>query len=429
MIEKRPRLIVRCEGVDDVRAAIAFAAEHDWPLAVRGGGHNGAGLGTCDDGLVADLSPLKAIHVDPDLRVVRVQGGCTQGDVDRATHPFGLAVPAGIISTTGIGGLTLGGGHGYLTRRFGLTIDNLLEAEVVLADGRLVTANPVEHADLFWALRGGGGNFGVVTSFVFRAQPVHTVVAGPMLWEMSTLRELMEWYRDFLPAAPEDVYGFLAIMNVPPVDPFPPSLHRRTVCGIVWCLLGPPKEAEAVLEAARRLRRPAFEHVGPMPYPVLQSLFDPLLPSGLQWYWKGDFVRQLSDAAIDRHLEHGSKLPSQLSTMHLYPIDGAAGRVSPTETAFNHRDAAWSMVIAGIDPDPANARPITTWAKEYWAALHPYSAGGAYVNFMMEEGAERVRATYGDNYERLVDVKTHYDPQNRFCVNQNITPRTTQSGN
>lgn len=425
MIDKRPRLIVRCDGVDDVRAAIAFAAEHELPLAVRGGGHNGAGLGACDDGLVVDLSLMKAIQIDPDLRTVRVQGGCTQGEVDRATHPFGLAVPAGIVSTTGIGGLTLGGGHGYLTRRFGLTIDNLLEAEMVLADGRLVTASPQEYADLFWAIRGGGGNFGVVTSFVFRAHPLHTVVAGLMLWDMNALRDLIQWYRDFMPAAPDEVYGFLAILNVPPGDPFPEPLHRRTVCGIVWCLTGPPDEAEAVLSAARRVRPPVFEHVGPMPFPALQSLFDPLLPPGLQWYWKGDFFRQLSDEAIARHLEHGSRLPSLLSTMHLYPIDGAARRVGPTETAFNHRDANWSMVIAGIVPDPANAPRISAWAKEYWAALHPYSAGGAYVNFMMEEGTERVHATYGDNYERLVDVKTRYDPQNRFRINQNIKPRAS----
>jgi hypothetical protein len=233
----------------------------------------------------------------------------------------------------------------------------------------------------------------------------------------------MRWYRDFMPAAPENIYAFLAIMNVPPANPFPEPLYRRTMCGLVWCLTGPPEEAEAILGVARRLRPPAFELVGPMPFPAVQSLFDPILPPGLQWYWKGDFVRELSDAAIEGHVEYSSRLPSLLSTMHMYPIDGAAQRISSAETAFNHRDANWSMVIAGIDPDPANARQITDWAKEYWAVLHPYGAGGAYVNFMMEEGADRVRATYGSNYERLADVKTRYDPHNHFRVNQNIKPR------
>jgi FAD/FMN-containing dehydrogenase len=423
MIDKRPRLIVRCEGVEDVREAVTFAGDQGLPLAVRGAGHNGAGLGTCDDGLVLDLCRMKALDVDPQARTVRAQGGCTQGEIDRAAHPFGLTVPAGIISTTGIGGLALGGGHGYLTRKFGLTIDHLLAADLVLADGRSVTASPEEHPDLFWAIRGGGGNFGVVTSFLFRARPVNTVVAGPMLWDMDFARHLMQWYREYMPSAPEDMYGFLAILSVPPGPPFPPPLHGRIMCGIVWCYTGPPDDAPAAFRPVRQLREPVFEHLGPMPFPTLQSLFDPLMPAGMQWYWKGDFVVHLSDEAIEQHIEYGLKLPTPLSTMHLYPIDGAVRRAARSDTAFNHRDANWSMVIAGIDPDPANAEAITTWAKDYWAAVHPYSAQGAYVNFMMEEGADRVRATYGDNYDRLVGVKTKYDPRNIFHVNQNILPR------
>lgn len=426
MIDRHPRLIVRCEGVEDVREAVTFAGEYDLPLAVRGGGHNGAGLGTCNDGLVLDLGRMKALEVDPQARTVRAHGGCTQGEVDRATHPFGLAVPAGIISTTGIGGLTLGGGHGYLARKFGLTIDHLLAADLVLADGRSVTASPEEHPDLFWAIRGGGGNFGVVTSFLFRARPVSAVVAGPMLWDMDFACELMQWYREYMPGAPEDMYGFLAILSVPPGPPFPLPLHGRTMCGIVWCYTGPPDDAPPAFHPVRQLREPVFEHLGPMPFPTLQSLFDPLFPPGLQWYWKGDFVVQLSDEAIEQHIEYGLKLPTPLSTMHLYPIDGAVRRAARSETAFTHRDANWSMVIAGIDPDPANAEAITTWAKEYWAAVHPYNAQGAYVNFMMEEGADRVRATYGDNYDRLVDVKSTYDPGNVFRLNQNIVPQPTR---
>uniref|UniRef100_B8HSC5 FAD linked oxidase domain protein n=1 Tax=Cyanothece sp. (strain PCC 7425 / ATCC 29141) TaxID=395961 RepID=B8HSC5_CYAP4 len=423
MIDKHPELIVRCQNVTDVVAAISFAQDNGLPLAIRGGGHNGAGLGCCDDGLVIDLSGMRDIDIDPATAIVRVAGGCTQGEVDQATHALGRAVPAGIISTTGIAGLTLGGGHGYLTRKYGLTIDNLIAADMVLADGRRVRVDPEHEPDLFWAIRGGGGNFGVVTTFHFRACSVNTVVAGPMLWELADAQELMQWYREFMPAAPEDLYGFLMFMNVPPGDPFPEALHGKTMCGVMWCYTGELDTADIAFAAVQQFRPPTFAHLGPMPFPALQQMFDPLLPPGLQWYWKGDFVYDLSDAAITQHLQYGSQLPSALSTMHLYPIDGAAHRVAKHETAFSFRDANWSMVIAGIDPDPANAEKITQWAKAYWNALRPYCAGGAYVNFMMEEGQERVQATYRDNYDRLVAIKTQYDPDNLFHINQNIKPR------
>ena len=424
MIDRHPRLIVRCANVADIIIAVNFARENNLLVAVRGSGHSGAGLGICDHGLVIDLSPMKGIRVDPVGRTVQVEGGCTWGDVDHATHAFGLAIPSGIVSTTGVAGLTLGGGHGYLTRKYGLTIDNLLEADVVLADGRFVTANANENEDLFWAIRGGGGNFGIVTSFVFKAHPVSTVYAGPTLWPLDQAAEVMRWYREFSINVQEDMYGFFAFLNVPPGPPFPEHLHNQTMCGIIWCYTSSSQKAE---EAFRPIRNfaPAFEHIGSMPYPALQSMFDPLLPSGLQWYWKGDFVNQLSDDAIALHVKYGSQLPSLLSTMHLYPIDGAANRVGSKETAFNFREAKWSMIMAGVDPDPANAVKITTWSKEYWNALHPYSGGGAYVNFMMEEGQERVQATYRDNYERLVEIKNKYDPTNLFHVNQNIKPTTT----
>jgi FAD/FMN-containing dehydrogenase len=422
MIDKRPGLIARCSDVADVIAAVNFARENGLLLAIRGAGHNGAGLGICDDGLVMDLSHMKGVRVDPVSRTVRVEGGATWGDVDHATHGFGLAVPSGIVSTTGVGGLTLGGGHGYLARKYGLTIDNLVEADVVLADGRLVTASDKNNEDLFWAIRGGGGNFGVVTSFLFRAQPVKTVYAGPVLWSLDRSAEVMRWYREFMPTVSEDLYGFFAFLNVPPGPPFPERLHAKTMCGIVWCYTGPSENAEQEFRPILHFGPPDFAHVGPMPFPTLQGLFDALMPPGLQWYWKGDFVRELSDAAIAEHLKHGSTLPTRLSTMHLYPVDGAVNRVGKNDTAFSHRDSRWSMVIAGIDPDPANNERITTWAKDYWSALHPYSAGGAYVNFMMEEGQDRVKATYGDNYERLVAVKRKWDPENLFRVNQNIKP-------
>ena len=424
MIDKRPGLIARCVDVADVIAVVNFARENKELLAIRGGGHNGAGLALCDDGIVLDLSMMKGIRVDPAARTARVAPGCTWGEVDHACHVFGLAVPTGIISTTGVSGLTLGGGHGYLTRKYGLTIDNLLEVDVVLADGRFVTANASQNQDLFWAVRGGGGNFGVITSFVFRAQPVQMVFGGPVLWKMNKAADVMRWYRDFLPKAPEDLYGFFAFLKVPPGPPFPEPLHTETMCGIVWSYAGPLEKAEEVYKPIREFASPDFALLGAMPFPALQSLFDGLLPTGLQWYWKGDFVKELSDEAIALHIEHGSRIPTLLSTMHIYPIDGAVHRVGRAETAFSYRDVTYSTVIGGIDPDPANKEIISNWAKEYWSALHPYSAGGAYVNFMMDEGQDRVQATYRDNYDRLATIKEKYDPGNLFRVNQNIQPKS-----
>jgi FAD/FMN-containing dehydrogenase len=425
MIDRRPRLIARCRDVADVIAAVDFGRETGLPIAIRGGGHSAPGLGSVDDGLVIDLSPMKGIHVDATARTVRVETGCTWGDVDHATHAFGLATPSGFVSTTGVGGLTLGGGIGHLSRRFGLTIDSLLSADLVLADATVVTASPDEHPDLFWAIRGGGGNFGVVTSFLFRLHPVDVVYAGPMLWPIERAADVLRWYRAFLPQAPEDLGGFFAFLNVPPGPPFPEELWTKTVCGVVWCSTGPLDEAEArfaPIRATAALGPPIVDLVGPLPFPALQSLFDPLLPAGIQSYWRADFVAELTDEAIERHVEHGSNLPTLLSTMHLYPMDGAVRRVGRNETAFSYRDAAWLETIVGFDMDPANADLIRDWAVAYWDALHPLSEAGAYVNFMMDEGSDRIRATYRDNYERLVTVKTRYDPRNLFRINQNIKP-------
>ncbi|CAA9582604.1 MAG: oxidoreductase, FAD-dependent [uncultured Thermomicrobiales bacterium] len=422
MIDRHPGMIVRCVDVADVIASVNFAREQGLLLAIRGGGHNGAGLGTCDGGLVIDLSRINGVHVDPAARTARVGGGCTWGDVDHATHAFGLATPSGIISTTGVGGLTLGGGLGHLTRAFGLAIDNLLAVDMVLADGRFVTASAEEHDDLFWAVRGGGGNFGVVTSFLFQLHPLSTVVAGPTLWPLDQAGDVMRWYREFIVNAPEELNGFFAFLTVPPAPPFPEELHLQAMCGVVWCYTGPAEEADAVFAPVLKVGTPALHGVQPMPYPMLQGAFDGLYPPGDQWYWKADFVRELSDEAIAHHIAHGSTLPTPKSTMHLYAIDGAAHRAGTHDTAWSYRDATWGMVIAGVDPDPANADRITTWAKTYWEAVHPYSAGGAYVNMMMDEGEDRVRASYRDNYPRLVSVKNRYDPANLFRVNQNIRP-------
>jgi hypothetical protein len=419
MISRRPQLIARCADVADVIASVNFAREHRLRLAVRGGGHNGGGLGVCDDGLVIDLSEMRGIRVDPTARSAHVEGGCRWRDVDHATHAFGLATPSGIISTTGVGGLTLGGGIGYLTRRYGLSIDNLLSADVVLADGRFVTASEQSNADLFWALRGGGGNFGVVTSFEFRLHPVSNVVAGPTLWPLQRGTEIMQWYRGFMAEAPDELNGFFAFMTVPPAPPFPEALHLQKMCGVVWCWTGDPAMADAAF-APVRATEPALHGVQTLPFPMLQGAFDGLYPPGLQWYWRADFVDELSDEAIALHMQYAAQLPTMHSTMHLYPIDGAAHRVGRHETAFSYRDARWAAVFVGVDPDPANAEKISAWARDYQTALHPFSAGGAYVNFMMDEGQDRVKASFRDNYPRLSAIKREIDPDNLFSVNQNI---------
>lgn len=420
MIDKRPAVIARCADVADIIASVRFGRENDLLTAIRGGGHNAAGLGICDDGLVIDLSKMKNVHVDLKAKTARIAPGCVWGDVDHATHAFGMAIPSGFISTTGVAGLTLGGGIGHLSRRYGLTIDNLLSVDMVLADGSFMRVSAEEIPDLFWAVRGGGGNFGVITSFLFRLQPVDSVYAGPTFWPVDQTNEVMKVYREFILNAPEYVSGFLALMTIPPVPMFPPQLHNQKVCAIMWCCTGTPDEAEKATKPMRSVGKPLLDHVGPMPFPAVQSLFDPLLPPGLQWYWRADFFKEMSDEAIARHAEYGAKLPTMLSTMHLYPIDGAVHRVGNTDTAFSYRDANWAGVIVGIDPDPINRDKITKWCKDYFDALHPYSSGGAYVNFMMEEGQERVRASFRDNYDRLAAIKKKYDPANFFRVNQNI---------
>ena len=422
MIDRRPRLIARCSDVADVIAAVNFGRENNLVVSIRGGGHNFPGLSVCDDGLVIDLSRMNYVRVDPKKRTVLAGGGAVLGDLDHAAHAFGLAVPAGILSTTGVGGLTLGGGIGHLTRQCGLTIDNLMSVDVVLADGRFVTANAKDNPDLFWAVRGGGGNFGVVTSFLFKAHPIHTDYAGPMLWPMEDAADILHWYRGFITKAPNVLNGFFAFLTVPPGPPFPDHLHNKKMCGIVWCYAGPLKNAERVFNPIRKFKKPALDLVGPIPHPALQSMFDALYPPGLQWYLKADFVRELKDEAIALHVKHGALLPTMHSTMHLYPINGKASTVKNTATPWSYRDAVWAAVMAGVDPDPANNEKISKWAKDYWTATHPYSAGGAYVNFLMDEGEDRIRATYGNNYDRLARIKKRYDPTNFFRVNQNIKP-------
>jgi FAD/FMN-containing dehydrogenase len=422
MINRRPALIAYPIDASDVARAITFGREAGLDIAVRCGAHNGAGLGSVDNGLVLDLAALRGVDIDPDARTARVLGGTLLGGVDPATHEHGLAAPFGIISTTGVGGLTLGGGVGHLTRTLGLSIDNLLEADVVLADGSQMRASEDENDDLFWALRGGGGNFGVVTSFTFRLSPIATVIAGPMFWPIERAAEITGWYTEFIGEQPDELNGFLAYMSVPPGDPFPAELHLQKVCAVIWCYAGTDEvEASRLLEPARGLE-PILDAVGPVPLPGIQSAFDGVYPAGDQWYWRADYVRGMPDGAIQANVEHAALMPTWKSAMHLYPVDGAAARVPSDATAWSARDARFIQVIVGVDPDPANAERIKEWTIDYWDAVHPYAMGGAYVNFMMEEGNERIRESYGGNYGRLSALKAKYDPDNVFHVNQNIRP-------
>ena len=425
MIDKRPAAVAQCRDVADVIACVRFARAHDLTIAVRGGAHNAAGLGVWDDALVIDMSPMRSTTVDPANHTVRVDAGCTWGDVDHATVAFGMATPSGFLASTGVAGLTLGGGIGYLARRFGLTVDNLLAADVVLADGSLVTASEHSNSDLFWALRGGGGNFGVVTSFTFRCHDIGeggTIIGGPVLYDFDDTAEVMRWYRELLPSLPEELSGWIGLITIPPAPPFPEELWGRKSCAIVWCYTGPHEAADEVLKPVREFGSPLLVGLHPMPFTVLQSAFDALYPAGLQWYWRADMFTEISDAAIEVHLRYGAQLPTGHSTMHMYPIDGAASRVPTDATAFAYRDGGWAGVIVGVDPDPANAGLISQWARDYWTELHPTSAGGAYVNFLQDEGQDRVKASYRGNFERLTQVKRRYDRDNTFHVNQNIPP-------
>ena len=423
MIDKRPLAIARCRDQADVIAAVQFARRHDLDVAVRGGGHSGAGLGTVEDGLVIDLSPMRWVRVDSASKTALVGGGCQLGDIDHATSAFALTTPLGIISTTGIG-LALGGGIGHLTRKYGLTIDNILAADVVLADGTAVRASEKENDDLFWALRGGGGNFGVVTSLTFRLHEQGNVFAGPMFWPIEASADVLAWYREWLPEQPDELSGFFAYLTVPPAPPFPEPLQMEKVCAIVFCYSGDPDDVDEALRPAREFATPLLDGVMQVPLPAFNAAFDPLYPHGMQGYWKSDFVEELPDEAIAAHAENGPKMPTPLSTMHMYPIDGAASRVKSGATPWAYRDAKWSIVVYGADPDPANAGAIRTWATDYWNAIHPYAAegGGAYVNFIQEEADARVVQSYGDNFDKLRKVKKKYDPDNFFHVNWNIAP-------
>jgi len=422
MIDKRPALIARCVDAADVAAAVEFGRDEGLDVAIRGGAHNAAGFATVDDGLVIDLSPIRYAQVDPDANVARVGGGATLGDLDHATHLFGLATPSGTFSTTGVGGLTLGGGIGYLTRAYGLSVDNLVGADVVLADGSVVRADEQSEPDLFWALRGGGGNFGVVTEFRFRLHPVRNVIGGPMLFALEDTEKVVQLYREWMPAAADDLYAFFAVLTVPPADPFPEEIRLDKVCALLWCNTGSAERSTEALDAFRAVAKPVLDGVGEVPFPALQSAFDPLIPFGTHIYWRAHFIADMPDAATDEYVRFAESAPTWVSQTHVYPLSGAAARVGSEETAWGWREAAYAQVFIAVDHEPGRDAELRDWAVAYSDAIKPHALEGAYANFIMDEGQERAAACYRGNYARLQRIKAAYDSENLFHVNQNIEP-------
>ncbi len=422
MIDRHPAVIVRPVNAGDVIAAVNFAREGGLGLAIRGGGHSVPGFGTTDKGVVIDLSRMRGVRVNPERQTARAEGGATWGDYNAATNAFGLASTGGIVSTTGVGGLTLGGGIGYLARNYGLSCDNLVAADVVTAEGKFLIASEKENEDLFWAIRGGGGNFGVVTSFEFRLHPVANIYGGPIFYELKYAKDILEWYRDYIETAPREMGCFPAFQIAPPLPFIPEKRHGDTFVIMVACWAGSPDQGERALKPMHDVAPVFAEGVGAMPYPALNAAFDGLYPPGLQLYWKANFVKQLTDEAIDAHVEHGSRVPAMTSTVHIYPINGACHEVAPDATPFTYRDANFATVIAGMWPDPADNANNIRWVRDYYDATAPHSEAGGYINFMSEDDQGRIETNYKGNYKRLVDVKRKYDPSNLFHVNQNIKP-------
>jgi len=422
MIDKRPAAVVRCTGTDDVAAAIAAARDEGLDLSVRGGGHSAPGFGTNDGGIVIDLSPLQDVVVDADARTARAGGGCTWAGFNDATNAHGLATTGGIIGSTGIAGLTLGGGIGYLARKYGLSCDNLIGAEVVTADGQVLHASGKEYDDLFWALRGGGGNFGVVTNLEYQLHPVADIYGGPIAYPVDRAEDIVRFYREYISDAPEELGGFVGFHLAPPLPFLPEEWHFKNVCLAVPCWAGPMDQGEKMVKPFLDVVEPVGAMVGPMPYPALNTAFDPLLPPGLQHYWKASFARDLGDDAIKAHADWGARVPSIQSAVHLYPINGAVQRVGASDTAFAYRDVDFSPVIAGMWDDPADNEANIAWVRGYFEALKPYSVEGGYINFMDGDDAGRAKANFGTNYDRLSAVKAQYDPDNVFHLNQNIKP-------
>jgi len=424
MIDKHPAAIVQCTSTADVAATVNVARDEGIDLSVRGGGHSAPGFGTNEGGLVIDLSPMQSVVVNPETRTAHAGGGCTWKTFNEATGAHGLATTGGIIGSTGIAGLTLGGGIGYLSRKYGLSCDNLLSAEVVTADGNVVLASEKQYEDLFWALRGGSGNFGVVTTFEYSLHPVDQIYGGPIVYPIDRAEEVVRFYREYISEAPEELGGFVGFHMAPPLPFLPEEWHFKNICLAVPCWAGPMDKGERMVQPFLDVVPPAGAMVGPMPYAALNGAFDELLPPGLQHYWKASFAKELSDEAIDVHVTHGAKVPSIQSAVHLYPINGAVQRVGADETAFAYRDVDFSPVIAGMWENPADNDANIAWVRGYYEALLPYSAEGGYVNFMDGDDQSRIKDNYRGNYDRLAAVKAKYDPGNVFHLNQNIKPAT-----
>jgi FAD binding domain/Berberine and berberine like len=422
MFDKRPLAVIRAQQVADVIAGVNFARDSGLELAVRGGGHSAPGFGTCDGGVVIDLSPMRTVYVDPAAGTARAGGGATWGDFNYATHAYGLATTGGIVSTTGIAGLTLGGGIGYLARQCGLSIDNLRSAEVVSADGRVLLASEQENADLFWALRGGGGNFGVVTSFEFQLHPVTDIWAGIFFYELEHAGDLLRFFAEFIPDAPEAYGAFPAFQIAPPLPFVPADRVGDTFCAAIVHWSGPVEDGQKAMEPFNEIAPVVAQMTGPMPYPALNTAFDAIFPKGIRSYWKGSFVTELTDAAIEQHVIHGAKVPEVSATMHLYPINGACHRVESGQTAFAYRDATFAQVILAAWHDPAVDQERIGWVRGYHQATAPYCQPGGYVNFMADDDHARVEDNYRGHYKRLADIKRVYDPDNLFHLNQNIRP-------
>ena len=422
MIDKRPALIVRCSGVADVISAVRFARDQDLLVSVRGGGHNVAGSAVCDGGLVIDLSLMNGVRVDPIRRTARAQPGATLGDLDHETQAFGFAVPAGIVTTTGIAGLTLGGGFGWLNRKYGLTCDNLLSADVVTAEGHLVKASPEENADLFWGLRGGGGNFGIVTSFEYQMHAVGpTVLAGLIVYPMAKAPEVLRFYRDFVADIPDELTAVPALRLAPPAPFLPEEVHGKPIIAVFVCYCGPVEEGERVLRPLRGFGTPLADVIQPKPFIMHQSMLDPMQPAGRNYYWKSDDLLELTDPAIDTIVAHSEAITSPHTIVPLFQLGGVGSQVAEDATAYSHRNAAYALNCNASWTEGEPERHIQ-WARDFSTAMQPFSAG-VYVNFLGDEGEERARAAYGPTkFDRLVSLKNKYDPTNFFRINQNIKP-------
>jgi len=423
MIDRRPAAIVQCATANDVVQAVRFGADRNLLVAVRGGGHNIAGNASCDDGLVIDLSPMKAVRVDPSNRTARVEAGATLSHVDRETQKFGLATPLGINSTTGVAGLTLGGGFGWLSRRFGLTIDNLLSADVVTADGRRITASESENPDLFWAIRGGGGNFGVVTSFEFRVHPVGPqVFAGLIVHPLAAARDVLAFHREYMRRAPDELVCWFVMRQAPPLPTVPVEFHGKEILALAVCCSGTLEEGERLVKPLRDFGRPVADMVGPQQYSEWQTVLDPLLTPGMRNYWKSNEFVEVTDGLIDVLVDYAMRLPDPQCEIAFAQLGRAVGRVPSDATAYGHRDAQYVMNVHGRWADPAKDQQCIAWARDLFNATTPHATGSVYVNFMTEDERDRVKAAYGNNYGRLAALKKKYDPKNLFRMNHNIQP-------